>query len=600
MEMNNKQAWISDGLRREMLLADQAKDDRLLSNGIRIPALAYADQPYLLQADDGALVCILTTGEGREGMSGQQVASLRSEDEGATWSTPLPLEPPDGVESSYAVLLKTPGGRIYAFYNHNTDNIRRVPGDSPPYTDGYCYRVDSLGYFVFKYSDDHGKSWSKERYTIPVREFEIDRENTTGGKIRYFWNVGRAFSHQGKGYIPLIKVGSFGAGFFTRSEGSLLCSDNILTEKDPNRIRFVTLPDGDIGLKAPEGAGSISEEHSFTVLSDGSFFCVYRTVSGSPACSYSRDEGHTWSTPDFLRYPDGRKVKNPRAANFIWRLSGNRYLYWFHNHGGKGYEDRNPVWCLAGREVDGAEGKQLAFSEPEILLYDDETFIRMSYPDLIERNGEVYFTETQKTIARMHRIPSSMLNRLWSNDKTQPKDATCLLSAEQGGTVAMPPLPKLCQRDVRRADHGQVDLRQGFTISLALTLPPTAKGPRILLDNRSDEATGWRLKLTKAGGLQLWMSDGQTECLHTSESGLIGVGQTHAVGVVVDGGPKIVSFIVDGKFCDGGDEKQFGWSRFSPNLRSVEGRSDLFIDQSVNALRIFDRSLMTIEVINLC
>ena len=42
-------------------------------------------------------------------------------------------------------------------------------------------RVDSQGYFVFKYSDDHGMTWSSKRYNVPVREMAIDRENPYGG-----------------------------------------------------------------------------------------------------------------------------------------------------------------------------------------------------------------------------------------------------------------------------------------------------------------------------------------------------------------------------------------------------------------------------------
>ena len=58
--------------------------------------------------------------------------------------------------------------------------------------------------------------------TIPVREFEIDRNNPYQGSIRFFWNVGKAFSLEGAGYVPLIKVGGFGKGFFTSNEGALL------------------------------------------------------------------------------------------------------------------------------------------------------------------------------------------------------------------------------------------------------------------------------------------------------------------------------------------------------------------------------------------
>ena len=51
--------------------------------------------------------------------------------------------------ASYALLLKIPSGRVYVFYNHNTDNIREVIADKPAYPSGYCKRVDSLGHFVF-------------------------------------------------------------------------------------------------------------------------------------------------------------------------------------------------------------------------------------------------------------------------------------------------------------------------------------------------------------------------------------------------------------------------------------------------------------------
>ena len=125
------------------------------------------------------------------------------------------MEPADGPEASYAVVLKVASGRIYVFYNHNSDNIRQVKATNPPYTSGYCDRVDSLGYFVFKYSDDGGLSWSDERYRIPVREMEIDRQNADAGSIRYFWNVGKPFVHNGSAFVSLYKVGGFGYGFFT-------------------------------------------------------------------------------------------------------------------------------------------------------------------------------------------------------------------------------------------------------------------------------------------------------------------------------------------------------------------------------------------------
>ena len=112
--------------------------------------------------------------------SGQHIISTRSTDYGKTWSTPVGVEPANGPEASYAVMLKVPSGRVYVFYNHNTDNLRELKGDNPPYKDGIARRVDSFGHFVFKYSDDHGRTWSAKRHEIPQRDFEIDCKNVYG------------------------------------------------------------------------------------------------------------------------------------------------------------------------------------------------------------------------------------------------------------------------------------------------------------------------------------------------------------------------------------------------------------------------------------
>ena len=132
------------------------KDERLLSEGMPMPAVHYADQPYVVRAADGAWVMVVTTGAGLEGAAGQHVLSARSTDGGQTWQC-VPVEDPAGPESSYAVLYRTEYGRIYCFYNHNTDNVRSVTART-----GLVFsRVDSLGHFVFRYSDDHGKTWSE-------------------------------------------------------------------------------------------------------------------------------------------------------------------------------------------------------------------------------------------------------------------------------------------------------------------------------------------------------------------------------------------------------------------------------------------------------
>jgi len=585
-------------------------DPRHLNNGWQIPSEGYCDQPYVVKTDDGAWLCIMTTGAGHEGATGQHVVSTRSMDCGRTWSELVDVEPADGPEASYAVLLKVPSGRVYAFYNHNTDNVRRVKADNPPFGDGYCTRVDSLGHYVFKYSDDHGRSWSEQRFDVPVREMDIDRQNADGGRLRYFWNVGKPFVAHGAAFVSLHKVGGFGDGFFTSNEGVLIRSENILTEGDPAKITWETLPEGERGLRAPAGGDTVASEHSYSVLSDGSFYCVYRTIDGHPACAYSRDGGRTWSDPEYKKFPDGRLFKHPRAANFAWRCANGHYLYWFHNHGGRfirehpaqrsnAYEDRNPVWLCGGVETDSPEGRVIQWSEPEIVLYDDDPYIRMSYPDLVEVDGQYYLTETQKDVARVHRIDPSLLQGLW--DQFERADLTRegqLLEVDEPGpaVVDMPALPPFVRRS-GLSPYGTDDLRTGFSLELWFQLDSSVAG-RVLLDTRLENGQGFVLQHKGNGQLELVIDDGRTRASWDSDPRAVSVGKRHHAVVIVDGGPNVISFVVDGRLCDGGDFRQFGWGRFSPHLRHANGSPRLLIDGAIDLLRVYGRALRTSEAIS--
>ncbi len=599
----------------------QKNDWRNIINGLEIPTVSYSDQPFVVKTDDGAWLCCVTTGQGHEGAPGQHISTMRSTDCGKTWNIPATVEVPGDVENSYAVMLKVPAatqgvasplaGRVYIFYNHNTDNVREVKCH-----DGkkVFTRVDSLGHFVCKYSDDHGKSWSVKRYDIPFRLFQCDRDNVYDGKLCFFWNVGKPFIHDGAAYVSLHKVGQLGDGFFQQSEGVLLKSDNLLTEPDPANVRWETLPDGDIGLRTPPGGGPISEEQSYSVLSDGSFYCVYRSIDGYPVECYSRDGGHTWTTPRYKRYADGRLMKHPRAAIFTWKCANGKFLCWFHNHGGhfiremwdpasptagmvmnRGghwapYYDRNPVWLCGGIEADSPAGKILKWSQPEIVLYTDDPFVRMSYPDLIEDDGKYFLTETQKNTARVHEIPNDFIEKIWAGleNKELPRFEPILSSAS--GTVNAPILPEFFTRNFHSPDYCGMATNAGVAMELDLTLDKLEVLQ--LIDGQRQDGRGLNLNITKTGCLELMMNDGWMEQRITSEP-CLKTGKNHIV-INIDGGPRVVSFIVNGQFCDGGEYRQFGWQRFSPYFRHLNW-SEKWTVSNVDQLKVYDRILMTAE-----
>ena len=584
-------------------------DPRHIVNGREIASSGYCDQPYVIKNEDSTWTCVMTTGKGREGQRGQHVVAIRTSDQGKTWSKPVDIEPADCPEASWAMPLKVPSGRIYAFYTYNSQNLRQVitDADAPFY---YRNRVDSLGDYVFKYSDDNGQTWSQQRYIIPVRKMKIDRENPYGGKVLFFWGVGKPIVSDGAMYLGFAKIGRFGEGFMAVDESCFLRSDNILTESDPGKLHWETLPEGDEGLKAT--GGPIADEAYLAPLSDSTLYCTYRTNDGYSCHAYSRDGGRNWTVPQYMTYADGRRVKHPRAANFVWRVTNGKYLYWFHNHGGRGYCDRNPVWLSGGIEKDGPDGRVIHWSEPEILLYDDDTRARISYPDLVEQNGKVFITETQKEVARVHEIDKGLLEGLWNQfDNAEVATVGRILDLPRPAgaipnQIDIPDLPHFNGRlrvqipeGLRRGASSE-DLRQGFSIEMWLRLDSLASG-QVVLDTRTRSGQGLCLRTTGRGTLEIVLNDGRTGNSWGCDPGVLEEGKLHHVVVIVDGGPKVISFVVDGRLCDGGKHRQFGWGRFSPNLRHTNGAQTLRLAPSFNGeikkLRIYNRYLRTSEAV---
>jgi hypothetical protein len=578
--------------------AQAADDPRDIRTGRVIPDEGYCDQPYVVVTDDGHWLCVLTTGAGVEGQHGQHVVATRSADRGKTWSPLVDIEPADGPEASWVMPLKVPGGRIYAFYTYNADDLRQVPGTNDP---RFARRVDTLGRYVFKYSDDHGRTWSKRRYEIPLRRMRIDRENNTGGAVLFFWGVGKPMTARDVMLFGFAKVGKWGMpGGMVTSQGVFLGSDNILTERDPDRFRWALLPDGDEGLHAPKGP--VSDEANLVALSDGTLYGTYRTIDGYPCHAYSRDAGHTWTGPAYMTYtPGGRRIKHPRAANFVRRFSNGKYLYWFHNHGGEAvhagawnpYAGRNPAWICGGVERDGF----LHWSEPEVLLYDDDPAVRISYPDFIEDGGRFFVTETQKEVARVHEIDPSLLDGLWNQAerKEVARDGLILEvrgeRAAPGSPLALPRLPDLRQR-------------RGFSIDLRVRFAELSPG-QTMLDARDGTGKGIRLTITERATLQLTLNDGRRESSWDSDPGTgpgtLKVGAWQHVAVIVDGGPKLILFVVDGVLDDGGAGREYGWGRFDPELGDVNGTDQAVVAPTffgdLKSLRIYDRALRVSEAV---
>ena len=142
----------------------------------------------------------------------------------------------------------------------------------------------------------------------------------------------------------------------------------------------------------------------------------------------------------------------------------------------------------------------------------------------------------------------------------------------------------------------EVGSRAGFSLDLWVALGSLAGG-EVLLDSRAEDGRGLLVSTADAGSIQIQLNDGRQVTSWTSDVGALETGQPQHVVITVDGGPKIITFVVNGVLHDGGNERQFGWGRFSPSLRAPNGAATLKLAKAVQSLRIYNRALRTSEAV---
>ena len=234
-----------------------ASDVRRFSDGHRIPDQGYCDQPYLVVTKDGNWLCTMTTGAGREGDRGQHVVATISKDRGRTWSELIDIEPADGTEASWVVPLITPRGRVYAFYTYNGDGVGHGKPEFALPDKGATYRADIVGWYCYRYSDDHGRSWSERTISAAAAGGPRVTGPINGrGEFRFSGESTSLTRQNGVAFFAFTRLGRF---FLDDGEGWLFRSSNILSEPNMERLAWELLPQESRGIRHP-AFGSVQEE----------------------------------------------------------------------------------------------------------------------------------------------------------------------------------------------------------------------------------------------------------------------------------------------------------------------------------------------------
>jgi len=563
-------------------LFGKGDDWRNAKNGASIYTNGYCDQPYVVVLDNGKWLCVFTTNKGHEGSDGQHIVSCISEDHGKTWSDVVRIEEPGKESASWAMPYLTDYGRVYVFYDYNGDKIHSL-GDRKN------IREDMLGWYCYKYSDDEGKTWS-DRYRLDVRTTNVDLVNDWAGKVQIMWGIGKPVDVDTGMMFAFTKIGKY---ILDDSEGWFFRCDNINSEKDVSKLNWINLPLSEDGLKN-EALGPINSEQNIFQMNNGSVYCMHRTVSGHPAESYSYDGGRSWTLPVPPRYSNGIKLKNPRACPRIWKCKNGKYLFWYHNNGGKDFRSRNPAWISGGIERDG----RIIWSQPEILLYEEEPEIRMSYPDLIEQDGKYWVTETNKEDARCHAVPDGFFDIIWSQFGRKAIAQENLVAEwdhndVQPNNVLTISKDKTCQYE------------KGFTFDFRIKLADINQGQILFRSQVADDKL-ITIQTAEFGSVEIVINDDGNIERWNSDPGLINAYGEHCVAVTVDNGPKIIQFVVDETVCNGRNFRQYGWSRYEADLQKISF-NDIELGDPVSGqirpkglvtgLRLYNRPLMNTEII---
>ena len=559
-------------------------DFRDRRNGKPIYESGYIDQPYVVVLDSGEWLCVFTTGVGAEGTGGQHIVSSVSTDKGNTWSKPVRIEEPSAESASWAMPYKTQYGRIYVFYDYNGDRIH-----SMNFMDNI--REDMLGWYCFKYSDDKGRTWSK-RYRLPVRTTAVDRKNDWAGKVQIMWGIGKPINVGAQGMMfAFTKLGKY---MLEDGEGWFMRCDNINAERDPEKLKWINYPEGDQGLRNPD-FGPVQEEQNIVEMSNGTLYCMYRTVMGHPAESYSHDGGRTWTIPQIPAYYTGNPIKHPRACPRLFKARNGKYLFWHHVNGGTDFENRNPVWISGGIEVNG----KIIWSQPEILLYAPGlSKERMSYPDLIEQDGRYWITETNKIQGLCHEVDPDFFSNLWGQFQLATVSTKGLVVNQQG--------PGLINREFDLPAIEEPSKGQGFTIDLVADITRLREG-EVICESRDKDGKGYWLEMGGNYSVKFTMSDGVKSTSWASDAGVVKFFGTTEISLIVDYRAKIISYVINGIFNDGGKERIFGWGRLDTDMGPVSTRKIRIGDISiggglrgnnvVKAFRYYDRPLTVSECI---
>lgn len=371
----------------------------------------------------------------------ERIVFAKSADMGRTWTAPQSIigSNPDERIAYGAPFIVPESERVYLFFFAGNQGV------------GWTGPEYDSGNFGFVFSDDRGATWS-ERHTIALPDRDI---STFSGRCHGWINHPPKLMPTGEVLLPVSMFPSLWprrqrAWMTLPAEVSVIRCDNLLTQRDPERLSFTLLPPGPRGIRAdvrrhwdnaalqrllsafdgvPYEAGFNFQEMTLLAMSDGRWVGIGRTFLGSPGYTVSDDRGLTWSAVEPLCYaPDGPPIEHPMTMCPVTQMPDGRIVLLFTNNDGtrRGARHvwdgdgrtRNPQWLTVGRELPGeTRNAGLQFGEPLLVAEVDDTGetnlkTGISMPQFLGREGRCFVMyNVNKEHILLDEIPAEVLAR---------------------------------------------------------------------------------------------------------------------------------------------------------------------------------------------
>lgn len=319
---------------------------------------------------DGSLMAVWTQST-FEGKPDQRIVFSRSDDKGHKWTSPQVIagcKPhlKDNM-ASWGFPMVSKKGRIYVLYSKHIGM-----NDIWTHTTGLMAGI---------YSDDAGKTWTKEQ-VIPMPRSKWDNPDPKMPANWIVWqkplrlSEGKYFAGFTRWVSPAVRPPApLKVWWAEASVVEFMRFENIDDHPETKDIKVSFFASDDKALQVemighPEV--SVVQEPSIVKLPDGRLFCVMRTTMGHPYYTVSEDGGCSWKEPCPLRQTDDRlSLPHPCSPCPIYQMADGEYVFLFHNHdghfGGWGPEHgtwhRRPIYIARGLFRPNAQ-QPIWFSEP--------------------------------------------------------------------------------------------------------------------------------------------------------------------------------------------------------------------------------------------